>query len=633
MPLNKTSITLWLVVSSFFISTYSFAQDPSKIRTHAVIPYHYKTIVAPPGMIYIPGGTTNIKYDQSSSDSNSMRMVSLTSFFIDKTEVTNQQYRQFTEWIMDSIAIVKYLKDDKYFYEDETRKDGAVADNNTSTPPTAPVIDTTLTKSNDTTAMKPAVAMDTTKPAMPADTANRATAAVDTSGPADKRRINWNKVNHEKIWNPKNKDTYGKLAPMLDENGNIKKELMCYTYKYVKSNSTADKANQNRKREIKTETLNVYPDENCWSNDLTNSQTEMYTENYFNSPPFDDYPVVGVNWSQARAFCYWRSSNAKAYMNMPEYMKYYSLTYTLPSEAQWIYAAQGYYDMIVADDSTLYYDTAVNVVYPTDSTVTPHDSAWVAQYVQKVQGIDTTAAATGAFDSTQTAANAAADSARNAARDQRREERAARMAKKKKDERFNYYMADFLKFNKYGGMYGDLDGKNPPAYDPNNPPIDSSPVHFDPNGMLSNFKQDEGDYWEDGSALSLPVMSYAPNEFGLYNMEGNVAEWVLDAYSPSTFSFVSDLNPVLLYDADSTDADAMKRKVVRGGSFVSNAKSLNPYYRDMELQNIGHCFIGFRCIMQAPEILRKNVSTRNKTMRGNPVKGKLYGARILPEIH
>jgi len=163
-------------------------------------------------------------------------------------------------------------------------------------------------------------------------------------------------------------------------------------------------------------------------------------------------------------------------------------------------------------------------------------------------------------------------------------------------------------------------------------PIDSTMIHRDPNGMLMNFKQQEGDYWEDGAALTTPVLSFAPNEYGLYNMEGNVAEWTLDAYSPSAYSFVSDLNPVLMYDADPTDAEVMKRKVVRGGSFMGNAKSLSPFYRDVELANVSHCYIGFRCVMQAPEVIGRNTSTRPKTQRGNRTKGKFHGAR-LPEIY
>ena len=111
-------------------------------------------------------------------------------------------------------------------------------------------------------------------------------------------------------------------------------------------------------------------------------------------------------------------------------------------------------------------------------------------------------------------------------------------------------------------------------------------------------------------------MAYQPNDFGIYNMVGNVAEWVIDAYSPSTFAFVSDINPELLYDADSSDVPAMKRKVVRGGSFMSNAKALSPYSREFELQDNSHCFIGFRLVMAAPEILGKTVSTRKNTKSG-----------------
>jgi formylglycine-generating enzyme required for sulfatase activity len=47
----------------------------------------------------------------------------------------------------------------------------------------------------------------------------------------------------------------------------------------------------------------------------------------------------------------------------------------------------------------------------------------------------------------------------------------------------------------------------------------------------------------DGAALPAPVGSYWPNDYGLYNMGGNVSEWVLDVYRPLSFEDVADYNP------------------------------------------------------------------------------------------
>ncbi len=601
MPINKTLITFFLFFVTFLSSVLCSAQGKTKSRNslaapRTVIPYNHPTLNAPQGMVYIRGGTTRIKYDQSSTDSNSLRKVSLTSFFIDRTEVTNEQYRQFINWVIDSIAVVQYLKDDKYFIETKNNDKVTVKGNN----------------SNSGKSEKPKSVSTTNPGVSPIDTANLAnTGNVSDTTAINKpeneaitnKRIDWSKVDHKKIFNSKDEEIKSKILPMLDENGNIKKEMYNYTYTYLKPNPNPNK--KTKSNQYKTATLNIYPNENVWADDLTNSQTEMYVENYFKAPPFNDYPVVGVNWLQANAFCYWRGTVSSGYFNMPNYMKYYNLKYALPSEAQWVYAAQGYYDMISAIDSSSM-DSVISTFVTADTTLTPHDSSFVAQMLQP-----------------KTKVAKVIDSSKLAAREERN-------AQRKAAKRGNMYLADYMKFKfvKYGGKYSN--NYNP--LDLGGPYSDSTPIHKDINGMLENFKQDEGDYWEDGSALTTPVLAFAPNEFGLYNMEGNVSEWVMDAYSPSVFAFVSDLNPVLLYDADSTDAEAMRRKVVRGGSFMSNAKSLTPYYRDLELQNVSHCFVGFRCVLQAPEIIYKNMATRDKTLKGHNTKGKLSNLR-LPEIH
>lgn len=67
----------------------------------------------PPGMVYVPSGT--ILYKGSLDSGNVGKDVSLSAFFIDETEVTNKQYREFVNWVADSIAVTDYLQDDQYF--------------------------------------------------------------------------------------------------------------------------------------------------------------------------------------------------------------------------------------------------------------------------------------------------------------------------------------------------------------------------------------------------------------------------------------------------------------------------------------------------------------------------------------
>ena len=62
-----------------------------------------------------------------------------------------------------------------------------------------------------------------------------------------------------------------------------------------------------------------------------------------------------------------------------------------------------------------------------------------------------------------------------------------------------------------------------------------------------------GDYVEDANAYTAPVESYSPNDYGLYNMSGNVAEWTNTAFDETVYDFSWDLSPDYVYHAKVDD--------------------------------------------------------------------------------
>jgi len=131
--------------------------------------------------------------------------------------------------------------------------------------------------------------------------------------------------------------------------------------------------------------------------------------------------------------------------------------------------------------------------------------------------------------------------------------------------------------------------------------------------MLANFKRGRGDYAgiagksNDGAIITAEIYKYAPNDFGLYQMAGNVNEWVMDLYRPLSFQDFNDLNPMRRNDKldkasryDSKNNNSLidnKSRVYKGGSWADISYWLAPGSRRFLDQDSATATIGFRCAM------------------------------------
>jgi len=120
--------------------------------------------------------------------------------------------------------------------------------------------------------------------------------------------------------------------------------------------------------------------------------------------------------------------------------------------------------------------------------------------------------------------------------------------------------------------------------------------------MLANFKPGRGNYFDDGFAYTSPVGIYFPNDYGLVDMSGNVAEWCLDDFYPASVPTVWDLNPQYIdknaYDKDGNSKETYNaRKITRGGSWKDVAYYLETGTRTYEYKDSTRAYIGFRCAM------------------------------------
>jgi gliding motility-associated lipoprotein GldK len=239
-----------------------------------------------------------------------------------------------------------------------------------------------------------------------------------------------------------------------------------FKYSWMDIEAAARSKTGRRKDFIRHEELEIYPDTTVWIRDFEYSYNEPMHNDYFWHDAYSEYPVVGISWKQAQAFCNWRTkfknddnkSRGRQFVNK----------FRLPTEAEWEYAARG--------------------------------------------GIE-------------------------------------------------------------GGTY----------------PWGGPYVISDTGCFMANFKPQRGDYAADAALYTVEAKSYEPNDFNLYNMAGNVSEWTNSSYDPSSYEYVSTMNP------NGGDA-ANARKVIRGGSWKDVAYFLQVSTRDYEYADSARSYVGFRTV-------------------------------------
>lgn len=255
--------------------------------------------------------------------------ISVDGFWMDQTEVTNSMYRQFVEWVRDSIirerlADPSYGGDETYKIETDRYGEPVTPHLNWSKPipwrkPTEDqeraIKSVYVTHPIDGTTM-----LDTRQLIYRYEIYDYEKAALR------KYRLNPEERNlNTDIDATDNVVMISKDTAYVDENGNIHSE-------------TIERPLSSAYDFLNTYIVRVYPDTTCWVNDFVNANNETYMKLYFSSPAYNDYPVVGVTWEQAQAFCAWRTNYLLRGMG-PQAR--YIQRYRLPTELEWEYAARG----------------------------------------------------------------------------------------------------------------------------------------------------------------------------------------------------------------------------------------------------------------------------------------------------
>jgi len=437
----------------------------------------------PTGMVLIPTGSflMGMSDDDVVDLQNApVSTVSIKAFYMDETEITNGEYRQFVNWVRDSIVrqalAVRALEDiGEAPTQEELDKANSI---NSYFPIYQPIAEISDEDKSGYEIYKEQNSFGI--------------------NPYDKKTFNLN-FDVDIAWQ---RDQYPDLAYAEVMEGVIEgtgfylpkeesfnsdrifdTKQIVYNYTTFDAEAAIKSNSGSRKEFFKEKSIEIYPDTAAWIKDFSYSYNEPMHNDYFWHSTYSDYPVVGVSWEQAKAFAHWRTMYKNRNKDKSKNTQRVS-SFRLPSEAEWEYAARGGIE---------------SGTYP-----------WGGPYTTDAEGC-----------------------------------------------------------------------------------------------FLANFKPNRGDYAADEALYTVEAKSFFPNDYGLYNMAGNVSEWTQSSYDMGSYTFDSGLNPNI---SDSTNL----RKVTRGGSWKDVAYFLRVSTRDYEYKDEQRSYIGFRTVQ---DYLGENMVTKKNKLK------------------